>query len=91
VDREELVCSLLLELEYIYEMANSNREDDLMELLRKLDCSRGRKIKIETENQKVLGVFQDYDSLTSVRVEITERSLVHLETGSVVFVEYLGA
>jgi len=91
VDREELVCSLLLELEYIYEMANSNREDELMESLRKLDCSRGRKMKIETENQKVLGVFQDYDSLTSVRVATPEGKLVHLETGSVVFVEYLGA
>lgn len=91
LDREELVCSLLLELEYIYEMATSNREDELMELLRKLDCSRGRIMKIETENEMVLGVFQDYDSLTGVRVATSEGGLVHLETGSVALVEYVGA
>ena len=72
-------------------MATSKREDELMELLRKLDCSRGRKMQIETENEKVRGVFQDYDSLTNVRVATLDRRLVHLEAGSVVFVEYLAA
>jgi BirA family biotin operon repressor/biotin-[acetyl-CoA-carboxylase] ligase len=87
VDREVLVCALLHELERIYDMTTAKREEELTMLLREMDCSRGKSVKIGIGHEKILGTFDGYDSAARVRVATT-KGLVHLETSSVEDVEY---
>jgi BirA family biotin operon repressor/biotin-[acetyl-CoA-carboxylase] ligase len=87
VDREALICALLQELERIYDMATGSREEELMILLREMDCSRGRLVRIGIGHEKIVGTFDGYDSASSVRVA-TAKGLVRLETSLVEDVEY---
>lgn len=88
IDREALICLLLLEIESMYDMAASNHQDELMALLREMDCSRGRLVTIEIGDEKIQGVIEGYDSFTRVRIGTTNGSLLHLETSTAESVEY---
>ncbi len=88
VDREALVCSLLMEAEQLYELVSSNRDDEVMKTLRELECSRGRHVKIKTEGGIIMGVLEDYDSVTRVRIRIGLGSYKLIETSSVIKVDY---
>lgn len=88
INREALICSLLLETEDLYELASSHRDDDVKALLRNLDCSRGKNVKIKVEGEEIEGVLEDYDTITQVRIKIPHGTYKLLETGSVISVEY---
>jgi BirA family biotin operon repressor/biotin-[acetyl-CoA-carboxylase] ligase len=89
IDREELICMLLLETEHMYELASSKRGEDLMNLLRELDCSRKKHVKIGIGTEEISGVLEDYDTFTKIRIRTTQGSRVNLETSSVASVEYI--
>jgi len=89
IDREKLICELLLETEHMYELASSKRDEDLMNLLRVLDCSREKRVKIGVGTEEISGVLEDYDTFTKIRIKTTQGSHVYLETSSVSRVEYI--
>ncbi len=89
VDRGQLICSVLLETENLLEVASASREDDAMRMLRQCDCSRGKRVKIEVEGELIVGVFEDYESLTMVRIRLQDGSSKSIETGSASKVDYV--
>jgi BirA family biotin operon repressor/biotin-[acetyl-CoA-carboxylase] ligase len=89
VDREDLICALLLEIEQLYDQAVCNRDDELMNLLHGLDCSSGQRVEIKKGNEEISGVLEGYETLTKVRVRTTQGRLTTLETSSVVSVSYV--
>lgn len=90
VDGVEVICSLLSELENLYHLIGSDAGADILQILSKIDCSRGRRIRVLLDHQEHIGVLSDYETLTSIRLAIDHESEV-IETGSVTSVEYLGA
>jgi len=89
IDREELICVLLLETEHMYELASSKLDEDLLNLLRELDCSREKHVKIGIGTEEISGVLEDYDTFTKIRIRTAQGSRVDLETSSVASVEYI--
>jgi BirA family biotin operon repressor/biotin-[acetyl-CoA-carboxylase] ligase len=89
VDREALICALLQELDRIYDMTPHRREEKLMKLLREMDCSRKRSVRIGIGREKIAGVFDGYDSVARVRIATRSHGLMRLETSLVEDVEYL--
>jgi BirA family biotin operon repressor/biotin-[acetyl-CoA-carboxylase] ligase len=88
VDREALICSLLMEAEQLYELVSTNRDDEVMKMLRGLECSRGRHVTIKTEVGIIMGVLEDYDTFTRVRIRTSPGSYKLIETSSVIKVDY---
>jgi BirA family biotin operon repressor/biotin-[acetyl-CoA-carboxylase] ligase len=88
VDREALVCSLLMEAEQLYELFSANRDDEVMKMLREFECSRGRHVTIKTEVGIIMGVLEDYDTFTRVRIRTSLGSYKLIETSSVIKVDY---
>jgi BirA family biotin operon repressor/biotin-[acetyl-CoA-carboxylase] ligase len=89
VDREELISSLLLELERLYQQASNKRESELMDLLWDLDCSRRAHVRIKIGNQELSGVFEGYETFTKVRFRTSQGSHLSLDTSSVENVMYV--
>jgi len=86
IDGSKLVCEMLLELEELLALVVSDRLQ-LLELLRRNDCSAGRKVKVVMEKKTVEGVFVDYESVEVIRV-VTNEELIAVNVASAVFVEY---
>ena len=87
IDREAIIALLLMEIENVYELASSN-PDEAVALLRELDCSRGRQVRIKLQGEEITGTMAGYESLTRVRIRIVAGRYRQVETGSVVGVEY---
>jgi BirA family biotin operon repressor/biotin-[acetyl-CoA-carboxylase] ligase len=90
VDMAELVCSILLEVERLCDELDSGLTVQILEQLRKCEASRGSRIIINLEDRRVDGIFEDYETLTRVRMLDSQGKDVGIDTGSVVTVEYLG-
>ena len=86
IDGSKLVCEILLELEELLAFVVSDRVH-LLDLLRRNDCSAGRRVKVVMEKETVEGVFVDYESVEVIRVA-TKEKLIAVNVASVVFVEY---
>jgi BirA family biotin operon repressor/biotin-[acetyl-CoA-carboxylase] ligase len=86
VDRELLISTILSETERLYECLYASRED-LVVLLRELECSRGRHVKIVTATREVVGIVDDYESLNRVRIA-TPIGLELIENDALVSVDY---
>jgi BirA family biotin operon repressor/biotin-[acetyl-CoA-carboxylase] ligase len=86
IDGSKLVCEILLALEELLALVVSDRLQ-LLELLRRNDCSAGRKVKVVMEKKTIEGVFVDYESVEVIRV-VTNEELVAVNVASAVFVEY---
>jgi BirA family biotin operon repressor/biotin-[acetyl-CoA-carboxylase] ligase len=87
INREQLICSILLETENLYESLCAGETDKVLTLLRKWESSRGRIATVKLENMQVSGVIDDYETLSSVRI-ITRQGLETVETSTVTSVEY---
>ena len=86
VDCSQLVCNILLELEELVTLAESNATR-LLEVLRRRDDSTGKTIKVQLESKAIEGVFVDYESPNTVIVD-SKGELIFVETASAVLVEY---
>jgi BirA family biotin operon repressor/biotin-[acetyl-CoA-carboxylase] ligase len=87
INRTELILNTLSEVEAIYELILSRGEGAVMEILRDLDWSSGRRVRVRTVDREVAGVFDGYETMDTVRVS-TEGGLERLETNFVVSVDY---
>ena len=86
IDSSTLICSILLDLEYLLALAESN-PTQILHLLRENDSSRGKKIKIVTSERMIEGIFGDYQSLNSVTVDLNGELIV-VPIPSAIMVEY---
>jgi BirA family biotin operon repressor/biotin-[acetyl-CoA-carboxylase] ligase len=91
VDRAALISSILLETEQLYDWMNSEDSYRILELLRMNEASQGSGVVVELENGRLEGTFEDFETLTRVRVRDYDGSVRSLEISSVVSVQYAGA
>jgi BirA family biotin operon repressor/biotin-[acetyl-CoA-carboxylase] ligase len=89
VDRNTVICDILLSIERLLDDVFVGSEDTVVELLKENECSVGRKVRIETPEYNITGVFQDYQNLTKVLIGTSDQARESIETGSAVSVEYL--
>jgi BirA family biotin operon repressor/biotin-[acetyl-CoA-carboxylase] ligase len=87
VNRENLITVILSETEKMYESLHASEGKDLVVLLRELDCSRGKYVKVTTAEREVVGIVDDYESLSRVRI-ITRNGFESVETNALVSVDY---
>jgi BirA family biotin operon repressor/biotin-[acetyl-CoA-carboxylase] ligase len=88
VDRELLICAALGETERLYELLCSNREIDVLNLVRRVDWSRGKQVKVELGERTLTGIVDDYENLTSIRIILEGDVTIRVETSAVSSVEY---
>jgi BirA family biotin operon repressor/biotin-[acetyl-CoA-carboxylase] ligase len=89
VDKAELVCAILLEVERLCDKLDSGLSVQILQQLRLHEGSRGSRIIINLEDRRVEGIFDDYETLTKIRMLDSQGNHVPIDTSSVVTVEYL--
>ena len=87
IDLERLIAKILEETEVMIDDLCVSAEDKLLGLLRGLDCSRGRQVKVSTAERRVVGLVDDYEALGRVRI-VTRDGVAGVETDSVISVDY---
>lgn len=87
VNRENLITVILSETEKMYESLHGSGGKDLVALLRELDCSRGEHVKVRTPEREIVGIIDDYESLSRVRI-ITGNGFESIENSALVSVDY---
>jgi len=87
IDRVELLVNTLSEVETVYESIHSTCESSVMEVLRNLDWSRGRRVRVRTADREIVGLFDDYETFDRVRVS-TGSGPERVETTAVTSVDY---
>jgi len=87
IDRVELLVNTLSEVETVYESIHSTCESSAMEVLRNLDWSRGRRVRVRTADREIVGLFDDYETFDRVRVS-TGSGPERVETTAVTSVDY---
>jgi BirA family biotin operon repressor/biotin-[acetyl-CoA-carboxylase] ligase len=60
IDREALICAVLLEIESLYESLCSDERDLVIGLLREVDWSRGKSVRVKLADREVLGIVDDF-------------------------------
>jgi BirA family biotin operon repressor/biotin-[acetyl-CoA-carboxylase] ligase len=85
--REALVGSILNETEKLYDLLNSIKGKRILAMLRKIDWSRGKNVRIKLGDRELVGVVDGYDTLSKMRI-LTAQGLETLDTSDVVSVEY---
>jgi BirA family biotin operon repressor/biotin-[acetyl-CoA-carboxylase] ligase len=68
VDREGLIADVLYGIERMYDSICRSEQPELVDLLRQMDCSRGKRVRVKTARKEVTGIIEDYQSLTEVRI-----------------------
>ena len=87
VNREDLITLILFETEKMYESLRASEEEDLVGQLKELDWSRGKGVKVTTADREIVGIVDDYESLSKVRIR-TRDGLESLDTSALVSVDY---
>jgi BirA family biotin operon repressor/biotin-[acetyl-CoA-carboxylase] ligase len=87
ISREELIASILNEMEELYNALASGATETIMSLLNQNDWSLGKRVRVKTGNNEVVGVVDSYESLSKTRIR-TAKGFEIIETSSVVSVEY---
>ena len=87
VDREELICEILRNMEEIYDSETDPKNGALLQMLRSFDCSRGRRVRVRTAKREFAGLVDDYESLNRVRIT-TQRGIEMVDTATVLSVDY---
>jgi BirA family biotin operon repressor/biotin-[acetyl-CoA-carboxylase] ligase len=87
INREDLIAAILSEVELIYESARASAGAEVMALLRALDGSKEKRVKVRTAQRKLEGVFDDYEGLARVRI-VTKGGPELVETSTVISVDY---
>lgn len=86
VDVPKLLCNILLQLEELLLLAESDRSK-VLELLRRRDLSIGRSVRVVTDDRLIVGVFAGYESLDAIVVESGGERVI-VPTPSAILVEY---
>ncbi len=89
VNRELLICSILLEFEQSYGLVLSGNTTRALDLLREHDCSAGSKVRVFLGDVQLVGTLTDLVSLTEVRIARKDCSSTVVDSGSADSVEYL--
>lgn len=89
IPRENLICSILSEMEHLNELLLAQETGSLLNLLRGSECSRGSKLRIRQQENEMIGIFDDYETLTKVRIVFPDGDFKILDTGLVDSAEYL--
>jgi BirA family biotin operon repressor/biotin-[acetyl-CoA-carboxylase] ligase len=89
IDRELLICAVLQETEQLYELVDSDKETEVVGLVRRADWSCGKAVRVQLEEKALNGILSDYEDLTSVRIIQKAGTTVCVETNTVVSVKYL--
>jgi len=87
INREKLICSVLLETERLYESLCLGEDERIAALLRGCDCSCGRKVSVMLHDRQISGIIEDYPTLSTVTI-VTPRGHETIETSNVLSVEY---
>jgi BirA family biotin operon repressor/biotin-[acetyl-CoA-carboxylase] ligase len=87
INREKLIAGVLSEVEAMYELICAKGESTVVGILRDLDWSRGRRVRVRTAAREFVGVFDDYESLATARLS-TRSGPEHVEANTVVSVDY---
>ena len=86
VDTAKLICNVLLELEELLSLAESD-SNQLPELLRKRDFSIGRSVRVIINDRPIVGVFADYESFDAAIVESEGKRMI-VPAASAILVKY---
>jgi len=87
INREQLIVSVLSEVEGMYDSVKTIGETALIETLKGLDWSRGKQVMVKTADRDIIGQFEDYQSLAKVRIR-TGNGFEEIETNTVISVDY---
>jgi len=87
VDRAALVASILNETERLHKLLISGNSNSILSLLRQHDWSRGKNVRVNLGNNQVVGVVDDYESLSRIRIH-TRHGIETVETATAESVEY---
>ena len=74
-------------MEELYNALASGATETIMSLLNQNDWSLGKRVRVKTGNNEVVGVVDSYESLSKTRIR-TAKGFEIIETSSVVSVEY---
>ncbi len=88
VNRERLIASILSEIEYLNELLTTNDSENVLSLLERLECSRGRNVSVRLEEGEISGVFEGYQGLSKVRIASRGGKIESIDTSAVISVEY---
>ena len=91
IDRAEVISHILLELEQLYEDVRVGELAKALESLRRNGESQGKRLRVQFGGERVTGVFEDYETLTIVRIREDGGRIRKIETSSVILAEYLEA
>jgi BirA family biotin operon repressor/biotin-[acetyl-CoA-carboxylase] ligase len=89
VDREQLVCTILAEIERLKELLLSAGAQRVLEILERFDCSRGKHLKVTVHGFEISGVFAGYDELSRVVILLSDGRPKKIDTTSVISAEYI--
>jgi len=87
IDRVALICSILLEVENLYELLCAGMVEKIVSFLRELECSRGRSVRVKLQGRELLGIVDDYETLGRVRI-LTPDGSQSVDTNALLSVEY---
>jgi len=91
IQRAPFISSLLQEVEEIYDLARLGKTAYILRWVRQLDWSRGKRVVIRLGGSTSTGIMDGYESLTKIRLVVKQRSLLTVETDSVIAVDYVDA
>jgi len=87
IDRVALICGVLFEAENLYELLCAGAVEKIISLVRELECSRGRNVKVKLQGRELLGMVDDYETLGRVRI-LSQHESRTIDTSTVSSVEY---
>ncbi len=61
--------------------------EQIVAMVRELECSRGRNVTVKLENREFVGVVDDYETLGRVRI-LTPQGAQSIDTIALLSVEY---
>lgn len=89
IDREQLICILLSEVESLCSLITKNETETVIDFLQQNECSKGKRIKIRLQDHEIVGVFRDYVDLTKVQLTTDGGQVTTLDTAAVDSAEYI--
>jgi BirA family biotin operon repressor/biotin-[acetyl-CoA-carboxylase] ligase len=87
IDRVALICRVLLEVENLYELLCAGMVEKIVSLVRELECSRGRSVRVKLQDRELLGTVDDYETLGRVRL-FTRQGSQSIDATTLLSVEY---
>ncbi len=88
INRENMISSILSEIEYLNELVSSKHSEVVVNLLEQLECSRGKSITVKLQRGETSGVFDGYDGLAKVRIATRGGNVETIDTSAVISAEY---